>query len=275
MTLDARRAAWNEAARARLAAPRAKIPAPALIHALARRWTPKTARAAVDGYWRAHPLRADRLARALAARSETPAGWRWSAPEIRAGFRLPPQPFRCEAAEPGRCVVCGQPVYRLGWHEDLWGAGAPNGRAVWHACCVAAWRVWLAPQDARKLIARVQRHRCGLTGTRLLRGAEVDHRVALHEVWRDRRDLPFAELLGFWGAANLQVVNAPAHAAKSAGEARARAALRAAGLSEDGAHASKRGAALHLSPVGIGRPGGPGPGASPSPENAAFLRPLG
>jgi hypothetical protein len=231
-TLEDRRVFWNHAARDRLAASRAPIPAPALVHALSRRWTPKTARAAVDGYWKAHPLRADRLARALAARSDPPDGWRWGASEARLGFRTPPQPFRCGTAEPGRCVVCGQPVYRLGWHEDLWGAGAPNLRAAWHACCVAAWRFWLAPQSARKLIARTQRHRCALTGGRLSKGAEVDHRIALHEVWRDRRDLPFAELLCHWGAPNLQVVNAPAHALKSAREARSRAALRVAALED-------------------------------------------
>jgi hypothetical protein len=32
---------------------------------------------AMDAYWRAHPLRADRLARALAARSRAPEGWKW------------------------------------------------------------------------------------------------------------------------------------------------------------------------------------------------------
>ncbi|WP_026363169.1 hypothetical protein [Methylopila sp. M107] len=230
MSLDDKRLLWNENARARLVAPRLAVPAPVLVHALKSRWTPRTARAAVDGYWRAHPLRADRLARALAASSEVPAEWRWSAPEVgRTGVRLPPQPFRAgECAAPGRCVVCGQPVFRYGWHTDLWGAGAPNGRAVWHSACVTAWKFWTAPQGARKLLARTQKHRCGLTAKRLLRGAEVDHRVALHEVWRDRRDLPFSELLGFWGARNLQVVNRPAHAAKSADEARRRAAIRTA-----------------------------------------------
>ena len=53
------------------------FPAPVLTYALNRRWTPPMPRLAVDGYWRAHPLRADRLARALAARSGTPKGWTW------------------------------------------------------------------------------------------------------------------------------------------------------------------------------------------------------
>ncbi|PZQ19008.1 MAG: hypothetical protein DI565_01005 [Ancylobacter novellus] len=228
MSVDERRLLWNAAAAARLALARTAPPPPVLLHALKRRWVPKTARAAVDGYWRAHPLRADRLARALAAKSEPPSGWRWTAPEIRAGFRLPPQPFRVESeAGPGRCAICGQPVFRLGWHEDLWNEGAPNARAGWHAACVAAWRFWLAPQTARKLVARIQRHRCALTGKRLLRGAELDHRVPLHEVWRDRRAAPYAELLSYWGLGNLQVVNTKAHAEKTAAEASARASLRA------------------------------------------------
>lgn len=228
MSVDLLRQNWNVDASRKLGTSRTALPEPVLIYALRRKWVPKTARAAVDGYWRTHPLRADKLARALAARSESPNGWRWVAAETRGGFRLPPQPFRGDAAFPGCCVVCGQPVYRLGWHVDLWKTGAPNARAAWHSACVAAWKFWLAPQSARKIVARVQGHRCALTAKRLLKGAEIDHRVPLHEVWRDRRDTPFAELLSFWGLGNLQVVNAPAHAAKSAAEATARASLRLA-----------------------------------------------
>ena len=69
------RAAKNRQALARLqrALP-ANFPAPVLTHALARAWTPPMPRLAVDSYWRHHPVRADRLARAL------PLG--------RAGFRM-------------------------------------------------------------------------------------------------------------------------------------------------------------------------------------------
>jgi hypothetical protein len=55
----------------------ALFPAPVLQHALSRPFVPPLPRLAIDGYWRAHPLRADRLARALAARSGAPEGWRW------------------------------------------------------------------------------------------------------------------------------------------------------------------------------------------------------
>ena len=43
-----------------------------LRRALGRPFVPPTPRLAIDSYWRAHPLRADRLARALAAKSGAP-----------------------------------------------------------------------------------------------------------------------------------------------------------------------------------------------------------
>src|SRR5216683_2799147 len=72
------RAAINRKALARLTkALPAIFPPPVLTHALQRAFTPPMPRLAVDSYWRAHPLRADRLARALAGRSGTPPGWAW------------------------------------------------------------------------------------------------------------------------------------------------------------------------------------------------------
>jgi hypothetical protein len=63
-------------------------------------------------------------------------------------FRVPPAPYRERnyALGPGFCCICGQPVYRFGWHADLWGRGA-NRNAVWHAACVVAWDLWMAPSD--------------------------------------------------------------------------------------------------------------------------------
>lgn len=134
------------------------FPAAVLTHARARRWTPPTPRLAIDSYWRAHPLRADRLARALATRSGAPAGWRWrlksvDEPDLPASFRAPPAPYREKAFTrgPGHCVICGQIVYRLGWHVDLWHRG-PNKNAVWHTACVTAWQLWNAPSDHAKLL---------------------------------------------------------------------------------------------------------------------------
>jgi len=132
------------------------FPPPVLTHAMGRRFTPPMPRLAIDSYWRAHPVRADRLARALAAKSGAPAGWTWRLANEKPdrgrrktenekpdwlmwSFRVPPAPYRERhyALGPGFCCICGQPVYRFGWHVDFWDRGA-NRNAVWHAACVVA-----------------------------------------------------------------------------------------------------------------------------------------
>ena len=221
------------------------FPAPVLMRALRRPLIPPMPRIAVDGYWRAHPLRADRLARALAARSGAPEGWRWrlardggARPDRRAGlpasFRTPPAPYREQAFSrgPGHCCVCGQPVYRFGWHADLWDRGA-NRNAEWHAACVVAWGLWNAPSDHVRILKRLQGHRCAETGKRLWKSAEIDHRVPLFRVWREQRDLAWPQLLDLWGAPNLQVINREIHVAKCADEARMRTSLRATFLADE------------------------------------------
>jgi hypothetical protein len=234
------RAERNLRAHARLTrALPAVFPTPVLTRALARPFIPPTPRLAIDGYWRAHPVRADRLARALAARSGAPQGWTWriaspaaaaaaAGQELPESFRLPPAPYR-EAAfarGAGRCCVCGQEVYRFGWHADLWGRG-PNPNAAWHAACVVAWQLWTAPSHWTQVLKRLQRHRCADTGARLWKTAEVDHRVPLFQVWREQRDLPWPRLLAFWGVPNLRLINRDAHRAKCALEAKYRGEQRA------------------------------------------------
>src|SRR5437763_1602778 len=112
------------------------FPAAVLTHALNRAFIPAMPRRAIDAYWRAHPIRADRLARALACKSGTPTRWTWRLatarnPDLPATFRFPPAPFRERefALGSGFCCVCGQPIYRLGWHIDLWDEGV-NRNAV-------------------------------------------------------------------------------------------------------------------------------------------------
>ena len=129
------------------------FPPAVLARALGRPFIPPTPRLAIEFYWRAHPIRADRLARALAARTGPPVGWTWRISQSRkaglpATFRTPPAPYRERAHRlgPGYRCVCGQPVYRLGWHRDLWDAG-PNTNAVWHCACVVAWQFWNAPNS--------------------------------------------------------------------------------------------------------------------------------
>lgn len=215
---------YNRRAKARLTQALPDLfPKPVLIHTFARRWVPPLPRLAVDSYWRAHIVRADRLARALAAKSGAPAGWTWCL-EVEPGqprsFRCPPAPYRENkySRGPGFCCVCGQPVYRLGWHKDLWDAG-PNTRASWHTACVAAWRFWSAPGTQDKMLRKLQLRRCAQTGRRLLKAAEVDHVMPLFRVWRELRDIPWPALLNYWGTPNLQVINREVHVAKCATEA--------------------------------------------------------
>jgi hypothetical protein len=236
MKMSESRDAWNRRSLKRLQRALPSIfPTPVLTHALSRRFIPAMPRLAVDSYWRAHPVRADRLARALAMRSGTPDGWMWrlgsgKASGLPVSFRTPPAPFRetAHALGPSHCCVCGQPVYRFGWHADLWAAG-PNRNANWHSACVTAWRLWTAPSDYARVLKRLQGRRCAETGARLWKTAEVDHRVPLYRVWQEMRGMPWPALLGFWGLPNLQVINRDVHAAKCAHEAGHRAQSRAPG----------------------------------------------
>ncbi len=206
------------------------FPPAVLARALGRPFIPPTPRLAIESYWRAHPIRADRLARALAARTGSPKGWTWRISDKRksglpASFRTPPTPYREQGYSlgPGFCCVCGQPVYKLGWHKDLWKAG-PNKNAVWHCACVIAWQFWNAPNGEAPILRHLQGRRCGQTGGRLWRTAEVDHRVPLFQVWSNHRHEGWPRLLSYWGLPNLQVINRDAHVAKCAVEARYRAA---------------------------------------------------
>ncbi|UVF21407.1 hypothetical protein HPT29_009940 [Microvirga terrae] len=224
----------NQKARARLEKRlSALFPACVLSHALRQPLIPPTQRRAVESYWRHRPLLADRLARALAARSGQPAGWQWRLGSdkdtgLPLSFRAPPAPYR-EAAfarGPGHCCVCGQPVYRLGWHRDLWDDGKPNRNATWHAACVVAWQFWTSPPDHLRILKLRQQRRCATSGRRLLKTAEVDHRVPLFAIWSEHRSTPWPALLSFWGAPNLQVINRAAHVEKNAEEAAGRARRR-------------------------------------------------
>jgi len=241
------RAERNAKARARLLRHLPDIfPATVLAHALRKPFVPPTPRRAIESYWRHHPVRADKLARALAARSGAPAGWTWrlagtakaggkASPGLPASFRAPPAPYReaAHAKGPGHCCVCGQPVFRLGWHRDLWDDRRPNKNASWHSCCVAAWNLWTAPSDHVRHLKGLQQRRCRLTGGRLFKDAEVDHRVPLFQVWRDHCGEPWPRLLAFWGVPNLQIVNRSAHVEKCAQESGERAQRRGAPQPED------------------------------------------
>jgi hypothetical protein len=75
-------------------------------------------------------------------------------------------------------------------------------------------------------LRRLQGWRCGQSGGRLWKNAEVDHRVPLFRVWGEHREKPWPDLLSYWGLPNLQVINRDVHAAKCATEALNRRAAR-------------------------------------------------
>jgi len=77
--------------------------------------------------------------------------------------------------------------------------------ANWHCACVIAWQFWNAPSDYARLLRRLQARRCGQSGGRLWKSAEVDHRVPLFRVWSEHRETPWPDLLTYWGLPNLQV----------------------------------------------------------------------
>jgi hypothetical protein len=83
------RAERNKRSFARLSKNLPEIFPPAVLtRALSRPFIPPTPRLAVDSYWHAHPIRADRLARSLAARTGSLNGWKWQlASNRKSGYR--------------------------------------------------------------------------------------------------------------------------------------------------------------------------------------------
>jgi hypothetical protein len=92
----------------------------------------------------------------------------------------------------------------------------PEPKTNWHSACVAAWNFWARQASAAAASAGAA---CRESGKRLLKTAEVDHRMPLFQVFKEHRDLPWPQLLSYWGLPNLQLINREAHAAKCAAEA--------------------------------------------------------
>ncbi len=97
----------------------------------------------------------------------------------------------------GRVRVC---------HVEPWDAW-PNRNVVCTVACVIAWQFWTTPSDYARLPRRLQARRCGETGWRLWKSAEIDHRVPVFRVWSEHRDAAWPELLEYWDLPNLLVIN--------------------------------------------------------------------
>ena len=133
------------------------------------------------------------------------------------------RPIAIHALPAALVTVASADSRSFGWAGIVtWGAAGQNPNAGWHSCCVIAWRLWNAPSDFVQVLKRRQLRRCAQTGDRLWKTAEVDHRMPLFQVWRERREAPWPTLLGFWGTPNLQVINRDVHVAKCAQEAKYR-----------------------------------------------------
>ena len=164
--------------------------------------------------WRAHPLRADRLARALAARSGQPDGWTWQLGKARArpAGDLPyaARALSRSASRAGRRLLLRvrTGVYQFGWHVDLWGNG-PNKRAPGTAPASSPGNSGMRREQA-PLLRRLQARRCGQTGGRLEERGGGPSRAALSRLERIS-GYAMAGLLDYWGMPNLQVINRDAH----------------------------------------------------------------
>ena len=203
-----------------------------LRRALGRPFVPPTPRLAIDSYWRAHPLRADRLARALAAKSGAPDDWTWRlAGSATAACRRRSARRRRLIAKPhmravrafaasavSRCTVsagmsiCGMPA-RTKMPPGTAPASSPGSsgtrRAAKRGSC-AACRRGAAPQSGGRLMEerRSRPSRAAVPGV---------ERASRHAV---------AGIAGFLGPAEPAGDQPRAHVAKCAGEARERSVAR-------------------------------------------------
>lgn len=186
----------------------------ALTRAFAPPFVPPTPRLAIEAHWRAHPIRADRLARALAGRSQAPAGWTWRLGDCRSGLPSTsptlPAPFRehTHTLGSGFCCVSDRSTDSAG--TLIFGLPSQQ-EAVWHSTLV-----WSRGGSGTRRAAKS--NCCGASKVGdVRRNAEVDHCVPLFRVWREYRDTawPGSE---FWGLPNLQLDSRNIHVAKCAVE---------------------------------------------------------
>src|SRR5262249_29954187 len=134
-----------------------------------------------------------------------PSGWTRRQKEIGRRWR----------ASPRNCPLSFHPQWLARALNRAIHTPDPAARDPFH---VIAWQFWNGPSGEAALLRRLQARRCGETGRRLLKSAEIDHRVPLFRVWSEHRHLPWPKLLDFWGLPNLQAINRDVHAAKCANE---------------------------------------------------------
>lgn len=169
---------------------------------------------------------AETVTRVLCRRSGLVDGYVW-----HATGRRPPLPFWEAGSVPGRCRICGQPIYAGGSFRKF--AGEQSKRLTWHNACTTTYFLWTKPSDYAGALLVRQGGVCVESGVPIgppaaeyITDVEVDHEVPIFRVRRDHAAEPWFELLRFWGLANLRAISGQAHKLKSAAEAAERAGAR-------------------------------------------------
>lgn len=142
--------------------------------------------------------------------------------------RNPPLPFHADPSRPGWCRICGQPINeRGGWRMSF--RRPQSTRLTWHPVCTTTYFLWAQTSNYAAMVAFRQGGLCALTGEPIgppakeyVTNIEVDHVVPLFRVARDHADLPWCEMIRFWGLSNLQALSRAGHLQKCAEEARER-----------------------------------------------------
>jgi 5-methylcytosine-specific restriction endonuclease McrA len=169
---------------------------------------------------------AEAVTRVLCRRSGAMDGYVW-----HATGRKPPLPFWEAASEPGRCRICGQPIYAGGSFRKF--AGERSKRLTWHTACTSAYFLWTKPNNYAEALILRQDGLCAITGAPIgppaqefVKDVDIDHEIPIYRVRRDMGARPWFELLRYWGLSNLRAITFAAHQHKSAREARERAGYR-------------------------------------------------
>ena len=155
----------------------------------------RASRKAIDHYIANNPRWARDEFLRLAKKQGAPEDWTW-AKHCKGKYRKFPTPWRKKSPY-GKCVMCGRPIYKLGWHAP-WGQDKKiNKKANWHAVCSFVYLDSTRPKKKK--------------------GYQIDHFTPLYRVyraWKDRDDA-WPTITHFWSPDNIQYITEKEHKKKS------------------------------------------------------------
>ena len=159
------------------------FPSGVLSRALNRPFVPPTPRLAIKSYWGAHPFRADRLARALAARSAAPSGWTWRLGTARAACpsrsaRHPRPTAKAHTHWARDFAACAVKQFIASAGTLTFGALVPTRMPSGTALASSRGSTGMR-RVARPNSCAPESRRCTLSGGRLWRNAKVESRPAV------------------------------------------------------------------------------------------------